>query len=78
MLQYVEATFSNHFTIFKQRGGNNMNIKYIGNDTNKSEKGKIHVKNGDYTGCGARIDDNPEDWVETSQAVTCEKNGCKK
>ena len=77
MLQYVEAAFSNHFT-FKQRGGNNMNIKYTGNDTNKSENGKIHVKNGNYTGCGARIDDNPEDWVETAQAVTCEKNGCKK
>lgn len=55
-----------------------MNIKYIGNDTSKSEKGKIHIKNGNYTGCGARIDDNPKDWVETSQAVTCEKNGCKK
>ena len=55
-----------------------MNIKYIGNDTSKSEQRKIHVKNGNFTGCGARIDDNPEDWVETSQAVTCEKNGCKK
>ena len=54
-----------------------MNIKYTGNDTSKSEKGKIHVKNGNYTGCGVRIDDNREDWVETSEAVTCEKNGCK-
>ncbi len=54
-----------------------MNIKYIGNDSSKSEKGKIHVKKGNYTGCGARIDDNQEDWVETNEAVTCEKNGCK-
>lgn len=54
-----------------------MNIKYTGNDTSKSEKGKVHVKNGNFAGCGARIDDNPKDWVETSEAVTCEKNGCK-
>ena len=54
-----------------------MNIKYVGNDSTKSENGKIHVQNGDYTGCGARIDDNSQDWVQTSQAVTCEKNGCK-
>ena len=57
---------------------NDMNIKYIGNDTSKSENGKIHIKNGNYTGCGARIDDNKNDWIETSQPVTCEKNGCKK
>ena len=54
-----------------------MNIKYIGNDTAKSEKGKIHRKNGNYTGCGARIDDNPQDWVSTSERITCDKNGCK-
>lgn len=54
-----------------------MNIKYVGNDRKKSENGKIHVKNGNYTGCGARIDDNPQDWVQTSQVVTCDKNGCK-
>ena len=54
-----------------------VNIKYIGKDTAKSENGKIHVRNGNYTGCGARIDDNPEDWADTGEAVTCEKNGCK-
>lgn len=53
------------------------NIKYIGNDTKKSEKGKIHVKNGTHTACGARIDDNPKDWEVTNSAVTCEKKGCK-
>lgn len=53
------------------------NIKYIGNDTEKLEKGKIHAKEGNYTGCGARIDDNREDWVLTSESVTCNKNGCK-
>ena len=53
------------------------NVKYVGNDTAKSEKGKIHTKNGNYTACGARIDDNPEDWVSTTQSVTCQKKGCK-
>ncbi|MEB7792126.1 hypothetical protein [Enterococcus faecalis] len=52
-------------------------IKYIGHDTKKSEKGKIHIlKNATYTGCGARIDDNPQDWIATTKAVTCEKKGC--
>lgn len=54
-----------------------MNIKYIGNDTRISEKGKIHVSEGNFTRCGARIDDNPKDWVETQEKVTCNKNGCK-
>lgn len=54
-----------------------MNIKYIGNDTAVSENGKIHVHNGSYTGCGAKISDNPQDWIPTNQSVTCQKNGCK-
>ena len=54
-----------------------MNIKYVGKDKSKSEYGKIHIKNGTHTACGARIDDNPEEWVSTNDAVTCEKNGCK-
>lgn len=54
-----------------------MNVKYTGNDTNKSENGKVHVKDGNSTGCGARIDDNQSDWQETSERVTCNKNGCK-
>lgn len=53
------------------------NIKYIGNDTTKLIKGKIHVKEGNKTGCGAIIDDNPGDWISTNNPVTCEKNGCK-
>lgn len=59
------------------KGGGILNIKYIGNDTKISEKGKIHIKNGDYTGCGAKIVDNPNDWVLTTEEVTCNKNGCK-
>lgn len=53
-----------------------MNVKYIGNDTRVSEHGKVHVRKGNSTGCGARIDDNPQDWVPTNQPVTCRKNGC--
>jgi hypothetical protein len=53
------------------------NIKYIGSDTKKSENGKIHVNNGNKTGCGARIDDNPQDWEPTNSTVTCGKDGCK-
>lgn len=53
------------------------NIKYVGNDTRKSENGKVHVRDGNYTKCGAQINDNPQDWVSTSQSVTCEKRGCK-
>ena len=54
------------------------NLKYIGNDTKISEKGKVHIKkDSKYTGCGAIHNDNPKDWVETSEKVTCEKNGCK-
>lgn len=65
------------FILFFMKGGRTMNIKYIGNDTRKSEKGKIHKYSGNYTACGARIDDNPNDWKYTSEKVTCEKNGCK-
>ncbi|MGX7108665.1 hypothetical protein [Facklamia miroungae] len=54
------------------------NIKYIGKDTTKSENGKIHLKEGRRTGCGAIIEDNPEDWVETNEAITCKKRGCNK
>lgn len=53
-----------------------MNIKCVGSDTKVSEHGKVHVRKGNRTGCGARIDDNPQDWVSTTQSVTCEKNGC--
>lgn len=53
------------------------NVKYIGNDTKKSERGKIHLKKGNHTACGSRIDDNPEDWISTTSRVTCQKKGCK-
>lgn len=49
------------------------NIKYIGNDTKTLEKGKIHRRDGNQTGCGAKIDDNPQDWQSTTASITCEK-----
>lgn len=54
-----------------------MNVRYISNDTAKLKNGKVHSRNGDHTGCGARIDDNHQDWKSTSQRVDCDKNGCK-
>ena len=49
-------------------------IKYIGNGP---ENGKVHIKLSDgTTGCGAIYKDNPEDWQNTSEKVTCKKNGC--
>jgi hypothetical protein len=51
-----------------------MNIKYIGSG---ADNGKVHIKESSHkTSCGAVIDDNPEDWVDTTEAVTCQKNGC--
>lgn len=52
-----------------------MNVKYIGDGP---EQGKVHVKlsNG-KTACGKVIRDNPQDWQDTYEPVTCEKNGCK-
>lgn len=41
------------------------NIQYIGNDTSKSERGKVHKNEGNFTGCGAKISDNRKDWVTT-------------
>lgn len=50
------------------------NIKYIGNG---EDTGKVHIKKSNSeTACGKRIDDNPQDWVNTNEAVTCQKNGC--
>lgn len=50
------------------------NIKFVGDGEGK---GKIHIKESNHkTGCGAIIDDNPEDWEDTNEPVTCQKKGC--
>ena len=68
----------NNIVPSKKNGGNIMaNIKYIGNDTKTLEKGKIHRRDGNQTGCGAKIDDNPQDWQSTTASITCEKRGCR-
>lgn len=52
-----------------------LNIKYIGKG---EDNGKIHIKASNHkTGREKIIDDNPEDWEDTNEAVTCDKNGCK-
>ncbi|WP_179133104.1 hypothetical protein [Enterococcus hirae] len=53
------------------------NIKYIGNDTKTLEKDKIHRRDGNQTGCGAKLDDNPQNWQPTTASITCEKRGCR-
>ena len=51
-----------------------MNIKYI---CSIADNGKVHVKELSYkTACGTVIDVNPENRVDMSEAVTCQKNGC--
>lgn len=54
-----------------------VNIKYVGKNGNKADSGKVHVYNGDRTGCGEIISDNRDEWQETSEAVTCDRNGCR-
>ena len=52
-----------------------MNVKFIGKG---SDQGKVHIKaSDDKTACGEIISDNPQDWKDTNESVTCEKNGCK-
>jgi len=38
----------------------------------------VHKGNkGGKTGCGENTNDNPSHWVQTSERVTCNKDGCK-
>jgi hypothetical protein len=32
---------------------------------------------GGQTGCGFNTNDKPDHWVNTSEKVTCDKDGCK-
>jgi len=32
---------------------------------------------GGTTGCGFDTKEKPEHWVNTSEKITCDKNGCK-
>lgn len=42
------------------------------------ESGEVHVgEKGGFTGCGFDTKENPENWVHTSESITCDKNGCK-
>lgn len=50
------------------------NIKYVGKG---EDEGKIHIKESSHkTGCGEIINDNPQDWENTNESVTCHKKGC--
>ena len=40
--------------------------------------GEVHVGNkGGTTGCGVDTKKHADHWVNTSERVTCAKNGCK-
>ena len=42
------------------------------------ETKEVHVGvKGGMTGCGTDTNKNPENWVATNEAITCDKNGCK-
>ena len=32
---------------------------------------------GGKTGCGTNTKDHSDHWVQSSQRITCDKNGCK-
>jgi len=40
--------------------------------------GEVHVgSKGGRTGCGVNTQDKADHWVNTSERITCAKNGCK-
>ncbi len=40
--------------------------------------GEVHVGNkGGTTGCGVNTQEHSSHWVNTSEKITCSKNGCK-
>ena len=48
-----------------------MAVKYL-------ESGIVHKGyKGGTTGCGFDTSDNLRDWQNTSESITCDKDGCK-
>lgn len=42
------------------------------------ETGEVHVgEKGGMTGCGFDTKVNLENWENTGEEITCDKNGCK-
>ncbi len=40
--------------------------------------GEVHQgSKGGTTGCGFNTNVNPSHWVNTTERITCDKNGCK-
>lgn len=38
---------------------------------------EVHVgQKGGTTGCGFNTNENPENWIGSSEKITCEKDGC--
>lgn len=39
---------------------------------------EVHIgTKGGKTGCGFNTTENSSHWVNTSESITCDKNGCK-
>ncbi len=50
-----------------------MAVKHI-----KDGEGEVHKgSKGGETGCGVNTNEHPSHWVNTTESVTCDKNGCK-
>lgn len=48
-----------------------MNVKHISTDiVHKGQKGGT-------TGCGTDTNEHPTHWTNTTEKITCDKNGCK-
>lgn len=55
---------------------NNLNLKIMA--VKHTPTGEVHSgSKGEYTGCGTNTNTHPDHWVNTSQSITCDKNGCK-
>jgi hypothetical protein len=43
-----------------------------------TESGEVHQGyKGGYTGCGFNTNDYPNNWINSYEAITCDKDGCK-
>jgi hypothetical protein len=54
------------------------NLKGVIMAVKHNPTGVVHQGNkGETTGCGYDTKDNSSHWVQSSQKITCDKNGCK-
>jgi len=62
-----------NLTVFSQN-----NIKLFTVAVKHTPTGEVHIGNkGGETGCGFNTQINSTHWVNTTERITCSKNGCK-